>query len=354
LRPFPPGSPYRTEKDSGTPTATARQETDVVRVKNSVVVITGASSGIGHAAALRFASKGAAVVLAARREQPLHELAQECRGKGVEALVGPTDVTDAKAVEELARRAAERFGRIDVWVNNAAVTFFAPFLEAPLEDFRRLLDVNVMGYVHGARAALPYLREQGSGVIINVSSIVGVVAQPYTSAYSMSKAAIRVLSTSLRSELWLDGYRGVRVCTVLPATIDTPLFRHTGNYTGREVVPMPPVYTPQRVARTIVNLARMPRREIVVGSMGRLVALQYKTNPGLVERNMAHQVDKTHLSRERPAPNTSGNLYEPSTDPRNTSVEGGWGGRRRTAQRRMLLAGLAGGAATAAVRQLVR
>lgn len=325
-----------------------------MRVKNSVVVITGASSGIGRAAALRFAAKGAAVVLAARREQPLQDLARECEGKGVEALVVPTDVTDPTAVEELARRAAERFGRIDVWVNNAAVTFFAPFLEVPLEDFRRVLDVNVMGYVHGARAALPYMRQQGSGVLVNVSSIVGVVAQPYTSAYSMSKAAIRVLSTSLRSELWLDGCRGVRVCTVLPATIDTPFFRHTGNYTGREAVPMPPVYSPQRVARTIVNLARVPRREVLVGPMGRSMALQYKTTPGLVERNMAMQVDKTHLSRERPAPNTSGNLYEPSTDPRDMAVQGGWGGRRRTAQRRLLLAGLAGGAATAAVRRLLR
>ena len=323
-----------------------------MRVKNSVVVVTGASSGIGRATALKFAATGGALVLAARREQALHDLARECEAEGAQTLVVPTDVTDAKAMEELARRAVERFGRIDVWVNNAAVTFFAPFLEVPLEDFRRVVDVNIMGYVHGARAALPYLREQESGVLINVSSIVAVVAQPYTSAYSMTKAAVRALSTSLRSELQLDGVKGVRVCSVLPATIDTPFFRHTGNYTGREAVPMPPVYSPERVARTIVNLARVPRREVVVGPMGRFMLLQYKTTPGLVERQMAVQVDKTHLSRERPAPATSGNLHEPSTDPRDAQVHGGWGGRRRTAQRRLLVAGLAGGAALAARRLL--
>jgi short-subunit dehydrogenase len=107
-----------------------------------------------------------------------------------------------------------------------------------------------MGYVHGARAALPYLRDQGRGVLVNVSSIVGVLSQPYTHAYVMAKFAIRALSASLRQELRLGGPRGVHVCTVLPATIDTPLFQHTANYTGRKAVTMPPVYAPERVAPT--------------------------------------------------------------------------------------------------------
>ncbi len=303
-----------------------------MRVKDSVIVVTGASSGIGRATALAFARKGAAVVLAARRAAALEEVARECEAAGGSALAVPTDVTDDEAVQELARRAVERFGRIDVWVNNASVTAFAPFQEIPLEDFRRILDVNIMGYVHGARAALPYLREQGKGVLINVSSIVAAIPQPYTHAYSMAKAAIRVLGASLRQELRLDGAKRVRVCTVMPATIDTPFFDHTANYTGRKAKAMPPVYTAERVARTIVDLARVPRREVIVGSIGRNLVMQTKLAPGLIERLMAIQVDKTHLYRSKPAPATHGNLFEPA--PGTGSVSGGWHGKRRTAVRR--------------------
>lgn len=318
-----------------------------MRLNNSVAVITGASSGIGRATARALASHGAAVVLSARREDALLDLARECEIAGGQAMVVPADVTDAKAVNELARRAVEQFGRIDVWVNNAAVTMFARVVDMPLEDVRRLLDVNIMGYLHGGRAALRQMRAQRSGTLINVSSIVGVVAQPYTSAYSMSKAAIRSLGTSLRGELMLDGYRRVRVCTVLPTTMDTPIFRQTANYTGREAVPMPPVYRPQRVARTIVNLVRFPRREVVSGALGHVLLWQHKLAPGLTERMIAVQVDKTHLSRERPAEATSGNLYQPSGDPGSAATTGGWGGGRRTAQRALAMGalGIAGGVA---------
>jgi short-subunit dehydrogenase len=308
-----------------------------MRVRDSVIVITGASSGIGRATAEAFARKGCAVVLAARRAEALETVRQECeRRRGAEALVVPTDVTDAAAVQDLARRAVERFGRIDVWVNCAAVTVFGPFEETPLEDIRKVLDVNVMGYVHGARAALRVMRDQGSGTLINVSSIVGVVSQPYTHAYGMSKYAVRALSASLRQELRLDKAKGIHVCTVLPATIDTPLFEHAANYTGRKALAMPPVYSPERVARTIVDLVRVPRREVVVGPMGRSMVLESRIMPGMVERMMARQVDKTHLSRKEPAPVGQGNLHVPA--PGTGAAHGGWGGRRRTAVRRLTAA----------------
>ncbi|WP_026531850.1 SDR family oxidoreductase [Arthrobacter sp. H41] len=314
-----------------------------MRVKNSVVVITGAASGIGRATALHLARKKACLVLASRRGDALESLVAECTALGARAIAVPTDVTDAGAVQALAGRAVEHFGRLDVWVNNAAVSYFSPFLKVPLEDFRRVMDVNVMGYVHGARAALERMEQQGSGMIINVASIVGEVPQPYTTAYSMSKAAIRALGVSLCSELRLDKRnKKIHVCTVLPATIDTPFFDHAANYTGRRAVAMPPVYSPDRVARTICALLEKPRREVVVGRIGRSMVRQHRLMPGRIETMMAVQVENTHLSKKEATADSSGNLYAPSPDPGNATVTGGWGGKRRTAQRSLAGAALVG------------
>jgi short-subunit dehydrogenase len=322
-----------------------------MRIKNSVVVITGASSGIGRAAAHRFASAGAAVVLTARSEEALITVAGECEDRGAEALVVPADVSEAGALDRVARRADDRFGRIDVWVNNAAVSMFSPFLEAPIDDVRRVIDVNIMGYWLGCRAALRHMLPENHGVLVNVASIVGVVSQPYTHAYTLSKFAIRGLSASLRQELRITGARGIKVATVLPASIDTPLFDHSANYTGREVVAMPPVYTPERAARGIVNAVRVPRRETVVGPAGRNLVMASKVAPGLAERFMGFQVDRSHLSRERPARATDGTLREPERGA--GSTHGRWNGRRRTATRRAASAGalIGVGAAITAARR---
>ncbi|MBI4497432.1 MAG: SDR family oxidoreductase [Chloroflexi bacterium] len=289
------------------------------KLEDAVVVITGASSGIGRAAALAFARHGATVVAAARRELPLQEVATACENLGGRALVAPTDTADEPSVQELARRAIENFGRIDVWVNNAAVTLFARFEESPPDAYRRVLETNLFGYIHGARAALPYFREQGSGILINVASVVGVIGQPYTSAYVASKFAIRGLSASLRMET-LDA-PDIHVCTVLPASIDTPLFQHAANYTGRAVRPMSPVYAADHVAAAIVRLAEAPQREVFVGNAGRLLGLLHSVAPGLAERLLARQVDRSHF-QERSAPPTPGNLFRPM--PEWTSVSGGW------------------------------
>ncbi|MCX5205552.1 SDR family oxidoreductase [Streptomyces sp. NBC_00237] len=312
---------------------------------DKVVVITGASSGVGRACAREFAERGCALVLAARRADELEDLAGQCRTEhGARTLAVPTDVTDAKAVDDLARRAVAEFGRIDVWLNNAAVAAFGALHEVPHEVFRQVLDVNVLGCVNGSRAALRVMYGQRQGTVVNVSSVVGAAVVPYNTPYVLSKAAIRALGGSLRQELRLAGQDDVHVCTVLPASMDTPFFRNAANYSGRAVTPMAPVYTARRAAKTVVRLALRPRREAYVGPAGRVLGIQSKLTPALVERVLARQMDRSHLSRTRTAPLTEGNVLRPSADP--ATVDGGWHGRRRTALRRAgaltLAAGLAG------------
>ena len=324
------------------------------KLRGAVVVITGASSGIGRATAREFARAGSDVVLAARGKKALEETAQECRKLGARALAIPTDTTDATAVEALARHAVEQFGALDVWVNNASVSLFGAVETVPLDHFQRVLETNVMGYVHGSRAALHHMRNQEHGVLINVSSAVAQVPQPFTAAYSMSKAAVSALSVSLRSELWLDKMQDIHVVTILPPAVDTPFFDRAANYSGRKVRAMPPVYPPEDIAKAIVKAATKPENEIPVGAGAKQMVKQHRAAPGATEKQMAAQVNTTHLSREESAPDTSGNLYESNTDDEYT-VSGGWGGQRRAQRRKLLGVGLAVGSiglAAAAVQRV--
>ena len=302
-------------------------------IKGSVVVVTGASSGIGRATALQFARRGASVVLAARREDLLSEVAAECRAAGTDAIAVATDVSDWRAVQHLALRAVEHFGRIDTWINNHGVTVLGRFDEVPLEDFRRVMDVNFFGTVHGCRAVLPIFHRKRSGVLINMSSMVGAVAQQYASAYVASKHAVRALGMTLRQELALEGQRGVHVCTIMPATIDTPFFQHAANYLGREAKAMPPVYRVERVARACVRLAERPRREMFVGNVARQMWSQLVLAPAPTERQLALMTDRLHFYQDRHNAPTKGNLYTPMAE--GAGVDGGWGGRRGEMQRRL-------------------
>lgn len=308
-------------------------------LRDSVVVITGASSGIGRAAARAFAQRGATVVVAARRAELLHEAVQECERAGAQALAVPTDMSDEQAVQELARRAVERFGRIDTWINNHGVTSFGYFDETPMEDFRRVIEVDFFGTVYGSRAALQIFQEQGSGVLINTGSMVSLLSEPFVSSYVAAKHAVRGLGMSLRQELMLKGQKNIHVCTVMPATIDTPFFQHAANYLGRAAKAMPPVYSPERVAETFVRLAQRPRREVFVGNVARQMWMQFLMAPGMTERQIAIMADRLHVYQDKHTPPTSGNLFEPMGE--GSRASGGWGGRTGEQRRRLATVGLA-------------
>jgi len=258
-------------------------------------------------------------------------VADACQERGVDAVVMPTDVTDEAAMVRLADEAFDRFGRLDVWVNAAAVALFAKMERVPMDELRRVFEVNVFGYIHGVKAALPVFQVQRRGVLINVDSMVGKISEPYAGAYVMSKHAVKALGMVVRQELALEHQRHVHVCTVMPATIDTPFFQHAANHTGRPVKAMPPVYSAERVARTIVHCAQAPRREVYVGNAGRMLGYQYKVAPRFTEWLAALMTDQGHLGHE-PAEDTSGNLFAPMDDP--NRVDGGWNGARNTTLRR--------------------
>lgn len=299
------------------------------KLKDSVVVITGASSGIGKATALRFASKGATLALGARREGPLQDVVQACERNGGRAIAVQVDVTKEDQVQNLARQAIENFGRIDVWVNNAGVMLFGSFEESPPEVFRQVFETNLFGNVNGARAVLPYFREQGNGVLINMSSVYGAAGAPYLTAYVSSKFAVRGFSESLRLEL--EDEDNIHVCTVLPASIDTPLFQHAANYSGRQVRPVPPIYDAELVAKRIVELAENPQPEAIAGTAGKALHAQRRLAPRLTSRLINRLARRGHFEEESAQP-TPGNVLEPVAF--GTGISGGWKDTEETPKKR--------------------
>ena len=289
--------------------------------KDRVIVITGASSGFGKGTARRLAQSGAKLVLAARRGPLLEELARECEAAGSPTLAVTTDVSRREDMERLGAEAVSRFGRIDVWINDAGVAALGRFEEIPLADHVQVIETNLLGTMYGSYVALQQFRRQKAGTLINMASVLGKIPAPYYASYAASKYAIVGLSAALRQELRQNRVDDVHVCTVMPTTFDTPFFDHVANYTGHEVKPIPPVYDPERVIDVLVRLVSEPEDEVMVGAAGKISDVAHHIAPETMEKIWGKQVHKAQIEKAAPAQAAAGSLHEPASI--GTEVSGG-------------------------------
>jgi NAD(P)-dependent dehydrogenase (short-subunit alcohol dehydrogenase family) len=249
---------------------------------DQVVVVFGGSSGIGRVTAERFARAGAKVVIAARSERDLAEVAGQIERDGGKVTWIAADAADFEQVRRVAEHAASVYGRIDTWVHLAAVSIYATFEETTPEEFRSVIETNLLGQIHGAKAALPDLRREGRGALIHVSSVEARCALPYQSAYAASKHGMKGFIQALRMELEHE-HSGISVTEIMPSGINTQFFDKAKTKLGVKPRPVAPVYEPSLVADAILHAAEHPKREIVVGGAGYGLALAERLSPRLAE-----------------------------------------------------------------------
>lgn len=288
-------------------------------INRQAIVLTGASSGAGRAAALEFAKYRPALILASRNEQCLQQVAAECEELGAAVKVVVTDVSDPKSMINLANKANDWAGRIDVWINNAGVLAAGEFDHTPAEVHAQVIQTNLLGYIYGAHAVLPFFKKQGYGILINNISVGGFLPVPYGAGYTASKFGLRGFSQALKGEL--SGWKDIHICDLFPAFLDTPGIQHAGNYTGHSLRPAPPIYDPLRLARAMVALAASPRSVRYVGGTSLALKVAHGLFPGLMSKLTA-AVIRGYLKTAPALPPTSGNLF--NTVEYGMSTNGGW------------------------------
>jgi len=294
-------------------------------IQDQVIVITGGSSGIGRATALKAAQRGAKVVVAARSREALAAATREIEAAGGRAMAVPIDVTDYAAVEALGERAVRRFGRIDTWVNDAGTSVYGEFLDIAPDEFREVIAVDLLGTIHGCRVALRQMRNQpDGGTIVNISSEAGVRAVPLQTAYCAAKFGVDGFSEALRTEIEHNGWP-VNLTVIRPASIDTPFFRHARSKMGVEPKPIPPVYDPAIAADAILYAATHPVRDLPVGGANAAISAVETVAPRLLDAGLARVGYQTQESDRPTRPGEPDNLFAPVPGP--GAVRGGYGGR---------------------------
>lgn len=276
-----------------------------------VVVVTGASAGLGRAIAHQFARQGARVGLLARNPEALQAAADECRVLGGAGLAVPTDVSDPQAVEAAASQVEEAFGPIDVWVNNAMVSVFSPAKEMTAEDYRRVTDVLYLGFVHGTLSALRRMLPRDRGTIVQVGSALAYRSIPLQSAYCACKHAINGFTDSIRCELHHDN-SNVKMTAVHMPAMNTWQFNWVKNRLPNMTQPVPPIYDPELTAKVVVKagLADSPRREYWVGGPTVAAIVGQKFIPGLLDRYLGKTGYKSQQIANEPKPaDAPDNLY---------------------------------------------
>jgi short-subunit dehydrogenase len=293
-------------------------------LQNKVVVITGASSGIGKLTAEEFLKEQAKVILAARSLEDMQQHLQSLEVNESQAVAIKTDVSDYRQVEALAQEATARFGKIDIWINNAAINEYGYVEDMDIADIDQIIAVDLMGPIYGMKVALPVMLQQGYGTIINIGSIDAVISLPLQSAYDAAKHGMLGFSCALREELRADRYKNkhIDVVDILPASMDTPFATHSKSITDKQPRPMPPIYDPKLTVDAIIKHAKQPQALVVVGASGQILTTQARLMPTLTEWIIGKIGIPGSLTRKPNKNVNENNLY--SSMPGSNQVRGGY------------------------------
>jgi NAD(P)-dependent dehydrogenase (short-subunit alcohol dehydrogenase family) len=294
-----------------------------------VLMITGASAGVGRATAIAFARQGASVGLLARGSAGLDGALRDVEEAGGRGLICEADVADAEAVENAAAEVESAFGPIDVWINNAMASVFSPIHEMTAAEFKRVTEVTYLGVVHGTLAALKRMRPRDRGVIIQVGSALAYRGIPLQSAYCAAKHAVQGFCESLRAELLHDG-KHVRITMVQLPALNTPQFDWVKSRLPGRAQPVPPIFQPEVAAEAIVRAAHHPRRELFVGYPTWLAIVGNSLVPGMVDRYLARNGYHSQQTDEAEDPDRPHNLWRPVDDDRDVGAHGRFDERART------------------------
>lgn len=293
-------------------------------LKDQVIVITGASSGIGLVTARMAAEKGAKVVVAARNEEALKELVNELRGNGNTAIHVKADVGRGEDVNKIAVTALKEFGRFDTWVNNAGVAIFGYAMDVSNEDMKRMFDTNFWGVVYGSKVAVKHFKERGfPGALINVGSLFGDRGTLIQSTYAPSKFAVHGWTESLRMELKKENVP-VSVTLIHPGRIDTPYTQHAHSYLDKQPIHKGMLYPPKAVAEAILYAAEHPKRDLYVGAQAKAIELIGRIFPRFTDRLMERFLPPTQYANIPAKPREESNLHQAGYGLQERGINKGW------------------------------